>query len=202
MYRRCEGCMWWPTRGLLGVKSPTFPPIRGEGGVKSHACQPIGSRLRRGGGVNFHTSRNSYWRSFVCGRSFGNQKPKGWTNYDIAGSHSVEQNELVKNIQPPVVAHSKWLCKKSVSDWITTETTIIIILKSWAPSACNWISLTGYVSSPPPVWQRNCVALTGNTSTSINTEKHSWKSQLKTHTHIHIIGTQTHNGNRGIAQNK
>ena len=44
-----------------GVKSSTFPPMRGEGGVKSHACQPMIGRLRRGGRVNFHTSRQQYY---------------------------------------------------------------------------------------------------------------------------------------------
>ena len=48
-----------PIRGEPGVKSATSPPMRGERGVKSHACQPMRGRLRRGGGVNFHTSATS-----------------------------------------------------------------------------------------------------------------------------------------------
>ena len=57
MFMGCDVGMGGPIRSQAGVKSPPFPPIRGEQGVKSHACQPMRARLRRGGGVNFHTSR-------------------------------------------------------------------------------------------------------------------------------------------------
>ena len=57
MFMRCDMGLGGPIRGQAGVKSPPFPPMRVEQGVKSHACQPMRARLRRGGGVNFHTSR-------------------------------------------------------------------------------------------------------------------------------------------------
>ena len=59
MCTRCDVEVGGPMRGEPGVKSATSPPMRGERGVKSHACQPMRGRLRRGGGVNFHTSATS-----------------------------------------------------------------------------------------------------------------------------------------------
>ena len=65
MFMRCDMGLGGPIRGQAGVKSPPFPPMRVEQGVKSHACQPMRARLRRGGGVNFHTS--PYWRTAQTG---------------------------------------------------------------------------------------------------------------------------------------